>query len=121
MRAQIFFQDDLVDEANMTGPVFSGQRSREGKVEGEIVVLIGEISEIVFVENFLHRARPIPEADLSSSLLGLEEVGKMGAERSHASPSANVNHFALGRLDVEVTEWTDGGDRVSGLKVEDVR
>src|SRR5271154_3188397 len=44
----------------------------------------------------------------------------MGTERGHASASANIDHLAHGWLHMEVAEGTDAGDRVAGLKAEQI-
>jgi hypothetical protein len=64
---QVFFPDDFMYEANIANPVVLRQRRGESKLEGEVVLCLGEILEIVFVEYLLLRACAIPEADLASS------------------------------------------------------
>ena len=118
--AQVFSGHDLVDEAQVAAPIVLRQRRREGYVEGEVRVLMGEAAEIVLVEYLLPRARAIPEAHLSRGVLGFEKMGELRAKRGHACAAAYEDHLALGRLDVEVAEGPDGRHRIPRLEVERV-
>ncbi len=120
MPAEVVLQHDLMDEAEMAGPVILRQRRGEREVESKVAVLAGQIPEVVFVEDLLPRSCAVPEADLARGLLGFEQVGEVGAQRSHAGAAADVDHLPLRRLDMEIAEGADGGDDVARLEAEDV-
>ena len=42
----------------------------------------------------------------------------MSAQGSHAGSAADVDHFLLGRFDVEVAEGADGCDFVASLQIK---
>ena len=88
----------------MACPVVLIEWIGEGELEVEVVVLIGQVIEIVFVENLLLRAGAIPEGDFAGGVLGFEQVRYVGTQRCHTRAAANIDHFFLGRLDMKVAK-----------------
>src|SRR5664279_2696020 len=86
----------------------------------EVVVRCGQVLKIVFVEDLLPGACAIPEADLACGLLVLKQVREVRAKGGHPSATADVNHFALGGLHMEIPKGADGGDGVARLETEDI-
>src|SRR5580658_10368526 len=89
-------------------------------MEGKIMVRFGEPLKVLFVEDLLPGARAVPETYSARGPLILEKVRKMRTKRSHACATSDVNHFALGRLDVEVAKWADAGNDVAWFQAENV-
>lgn len=115
-----FDEDDFVDEAGVALPMVIGQGVGEGDMEIEVRVTGGEVVKEIVVKDFLAGACSVPEGDFAFGVLGFEEVGDVGAERGHAGAAADVEHFLLGRFDMEIAEGADGGDGIAGFEVEDI-
>src|SRR5258706_15470181 len=86
----------------------------------DVRVLRDEPLKIILIKDSVPRSCAIPKTHAAGRALGLEQIGKMGAQRGHPGAAADENHFPLGRLDVKIAEGTDGSDRVAGLQVEDI-
>ncbi len=98
----------------------SGRGDERARWKAKFRCTRARLLEVIFVEDFLPGTGAVPEADLASGLLGFEQMREMGAQRSHAGAAADIDHFALGGLDMEVAEGTDSGDDVAGLEAEDI-
>src|SRR5579862_3667130 len=120
MRGKMLFQNHLVNESHISRPVVFGQRRRESDFEGEVVMRPGQIFEVIGVEDFLAGSRSIPIADFAGCIFCLEKVREMRTKRSHSRTAADVDHFALRRLDMKVAEWKNRGHSVARLQVEDI-
>lgn len=120
MRVQVLGEDNVMNEAAVAGPAIFRERRREREVKRKVGERSGEGREIIFIEDFLARARAIPETDFAVGCLCMEQPGNMRTERGHAGTAADIDHFALGGLDVEVAEGADGGDDVTGFEVENI-
>ena len=89
-------------------------------MERKVPVPFFETSEIMIVEYLLFGASSIPEAHLTRGLLRLEKVRKMSAQWRHAGAAANIDHFALRGLDMEVAERSNGCYDVAGLEAKKI-
>src|ERR1700722_19173548 len=101
MTAQVLFAHDFMDEACKTGPIVVGQWVRESEMKREIWISNRQFLKIVLIVDLLFRAGSIPKTDSTVRLFRLEQMGKVGAERSHTGTAANVDHFSLCRFDME--------------------
>ena len=79
----------------------------------------GEAAEVVLVEDLLPGARAVPEAHPAGRVLGLEEVGEVGAQRGHARAPADIDHLPLRGFDMEITERSDGSNDIAWLQALD--
>src|ERR1700689_4991574 len=87
-------------------------------MEGKIRMVGFERAEIILVEDFLARAGPVPITDFACALFRFQQVRKMRAQGSHARAAADVHHFMLRGLDVEVAEGADGCNRITPFQIE---
>lgn len=100
---QILLVDDLVDEACRARPVVFGQRVGEGDVEREVVVLGGQLLELVSVEELLQRAASIPEGGLARCVFDFELVEDVRTHGGHARATADEHHLPVGVLHEELS------------------
>jgi hypothetical protein len=101
---EILFANHLVDEAGRAGSFVLVERFGEGEMEVEVVMLRRESLEVVGVIDFLPRASAIPITDAAPALVLLQQPCEVRPQRGHARSAADVDHFLLRRLDVEVAE-----------------
>ena len=90
------------------------------QMKGEVRKSVGQVFKILAIENFLQRARAVPEADPAARLLRFKQVRQMRAQRRHASPAAEIDHFSFCRLDMKIAKRADGRDGIAGLEAMDI-
>ena len=71
-------------------------------MEGEIVGLLLDGSEVVFVEQLFAGTRPIPIGHLALGLQRVKQVKDVRAQGRHAGASTDVDHLPLGFLNEEL-------------------
>jgi hypothetical protein len=72
------------------------------------------------IEKFLARASTVPVANFARAWRRFKQVRNLGAQGSHPGSSPNVDYFALGGLDVKVSERPDRSNTVAWLEAESV-
>ena len=120
MILQIVVVDDLMDEADVAGPVVFGLGVRERDVEAEVWELLLDLAEVLFVEDLLLASCTVPVRDLTACVERAEEVEDLSTQRSHTSTTTDVEHLSIRVLDVEVPVRTAHADLVPRLQREDV-
>ena len=73
MILQIVVVDDLMDEADVAGPVVFGLGVRERDVEAEVGELLLDLAEVLFVEDLLLASCTVPVRDLTARVERAEE------------------------------------------------
>ena len=121
MILEIVVVERLVDEARESGPVVFGQGCGEGDVESEVGELTLDLTEVLFVEDLGAGACSVPVGHFATRLHGIEEVKELGTKGSHTCATADVDHFGVRFVDMEVTVGSAHLDLVAGLEVKDVR
>src|SRR5882757_7214406 len=83
-------------------------------------MLLRQLSEVFLVKDLLLRSRAVPEADLARTLLRLQKMRQVSAQRSHARAPADIDHLPLRGFDMEIPERSDGRNDISRLQAEHV-
>ena len=115
MILQIVIVDDLMDEADVAGPVVFGLGVRERDVEAEVGELLLDLAEVLFVEDLLLASCTVPVRDLTARMERAEEVEDLSTQRSHTSTTTDVEHLSIRILDMEVPVRTAHADLVARL------
>src|SRR5687768_14406511 len=121
VRAKIVLQDHLVDKAHRARPVVLRKWRRQCEIKTEIRVPRREVGEIILVEDFLPRARTVPETDFARGVFSLEQMREMRTKRSHSSAPTDINHLLLRRLQMKIAERADRRHVVACLEIKNVR
>src|SRR5882724_2458891 len=86
----------------------------------EVCMGLRKGGEVILIEQFLSRPSAIPVTHPSGCFLRFKQMRKMGAQRRHSGPSADINHLLLRRLDMKIAERADGAHRITRLKLEEI-
>ena len=76
-----------MDEAGEAGPLVFRKRIREGEVPFEVLVLFGDLVEVVDVEGLARAARAVPERHLAVGVDAAELIEDVRAHGRHDTKS----------------------------------
>src|SRR5690606_33984549 len=110
----------LVVETLLDLPVVLRKGLGEADVEPEVRELLLDVAEVIHVEELLPGTTAVPVGHLPGGLFRLEQVENMSTEGSHTGTATDIDHFAVGRVDVELPVRTRDRNLVARLPGEDV-
>src|SRR5690606_21975793 len=101
-------------------PVILRERLRKPDVELKVREFLLDSAEVIYVEQFLPRTAAVPVRYFPVCPFRLEQVEDMCPERGHTGSPADVDHFAVGRVDVEFAVRPGNRHLVARLSRENV-
>ena len=120
MPIKVVIQQHLVNEPNITRPIIFGLRLAKGNIEGEVVKLTLDRSEIFLIEDFTLRSSAVPEADLTRGLLGMEQIKNVAPHGGHPRTTTDEHDFPLGLLHEELAVGAADHHLIARLEIKDV-
>ena len=121
MILQVVFENNLVNKSGVAFPVILFLRLRQRDVELKVREFFFDLLELLLVENFTLRTRPVPECYRSVDFLGLEQMEDMRAHRRHTGAAADKHFFVRSILHEEFAVGSRNRHLVARLARENIR